>query len=135
VALVCQNLKKIPRWNTVLKLIAFPLRLVSLYERILKQICDSDNTNLCKYILALIAIVYQPIPLKELTSLIEVLEGMFDDLESLREIIGLCSSFLTIREEIVYFVQAGHVWVARYNYTTLGHGDGSSAADTRGPLS
>lgn len=59
---------------------------------------------------------------------------MFHDLESLREIIGLCSSFLTIREDIVYFVQAGHVWVARYNYTTLGHGDGSSAADTRGPL-
>lgn len=29
---------------------------------------------------------------------------MADDVELLREIIGLCSSFLTIREDTVYFV-------------------------------
>jgi hypothetical protein len=104
VALVCQNLEKIPRWNTLAKLTSFPPGLDTLYQRMVEQICNSDNANLCKRILASIAIVYRPITLKELTSLVEMLEGMFDDLESLREIIGLCGSFLTIREDIIYFV-------------------------------
>ncbi|KAF1959162.1 HET-domain-containing protein [Byssothecium circinans] len=104
VALVCQNLRKIPRWNTLAKLNAFPPGLDSLYERMTEQICKSDNADLCKRILALVAIVYRPITLKELASLVEMLEGMADDLESLCEIIGLCGSFLTIRGDTVYFV-------------------------------
>ncbi|KAH8592591.1 WD40-repeat-containing domain protein [Bisporella sp. PMI_857] len=104
VALVCQHLEKIPRWNTLAKLDAFPPGLNSLYELMVEQICNSDNADLCKRILASIAIVYRPITLKELTSLVEMLENMFDDLKSLKEIIGLCGSFLTIREDIIYFV-------------------------------
>jgi NACHT domain/Heterokaryon incompatibility protein (HET) len=104
VALVCQNLEKIPRWKTLAKLNAFPLGLDSLYERMVEQICNSDNADICKRILASIAIVYQPITLKELTSLVEMLEDMSDDLESLGEIIGHCGSFLTIREGTIYFV-------------------------------
>jgi len=69
-----------------------------------EQICNSDNANICKRILASIAIVYQPITLKELTSLVEILKDMSDDLESLGEIIGLCGSFLTIQEGTIYFV-------------------------------
>ncbi|PVH69552.1 beta transducin-like protein HET-D2Y [Cadophora sp. DSE1049] len=104
VALVCQNLENIPRWNVLAKLNALPPGLDSLYERMVEQIHDSDNADLCKRILASIAIIYRPILLKELTSLIEMLEDLLDDLESLREIIGLCGSFLTIREDIIYFV-------------------------------
>ena len=104
VALVCQNLEKIPRWKTLAKLNAFPPELDSLYERMVEQIRNSDIADLCKRILASIAIVYQPITLKELTSLVEMLENMSDDLESLGEIIGLCGSFLTIREGTIYFV-------------------------------
>jgi hypothetical protein len=40
----------------------------------------------------------------ELTSLIDELEDMSDDIESLQEIIGYCGSFLTIREDVIYFV-------------------------------
>ncbi|RYP70100.1 hypothetical protein DL769_005077 [Monosporascus sp. CRB-8-3] len=104
VALVCQSLENIPRWNTLAKLNAFPPGLNYLYERMMQQICNSDNADLYKRILALIAIVYRPITLKELTSLVEMLEDMTDDLESLREIINLCGSFLTIREGTIYFV-------------------------------
>jgi hypothetical protein len=82
VALVCQNLEKIPRWNTLAKLNTFPPGLDSLYERMMEQICNSDNADLCKRILASIAIVYRPITLKELTSLVEMLEDMFDDVEA-----------------------------------------------------
>lgn len=70
----------------------------------MQQIYNSDYANLCKRILALIAIVYRPITLKELASLVEMLEDMADNLESLREIIGLYSSFLAIREDTVYFI-------------------------------
>jgi len=104
VALVCQNLEKIPRWKTLAKLNAFPPGLDSLYQRMMAHICNSDNADICKRILASTAIVYRPITLKELTSLVEMLEDMSDDLESLWEIIGLCGSFLTIREGTIYFV-------------------------------
>ena len=104
VALVCQNLENIPRWNTLAKLNTFPPGLDSLYQRMMEQICNSENADLCKRILASTAIVYRPITLKELTSLVEMLEDMSDDLESLGEIISLCGSFLTIREGTIYFV-------------------------------
>ncbi|KIN09022.1 hypothetical protein OIDMADRAFT_48858 [Oidiodendron maius Zn] len=56
----------------------------------------------CK-VLALIAVTYRPITLKELISLIETLEDM-SDLESLRDIISLCGSLLTVRKDTIYFV-------------------------------
>lgn len=34
-----------------------------------------------------------------------MLEGISDDLEFLIEIVGLCGSFLTLRESTIYFVQ------------------------------
>ena len=59
VALVCQNLGKIPRWKTLAKLNAFPPGLDSLYERMVEQIWSLDNADLCKRILASILTVYQ----------------------------------------------------------------------------
>jgi hypothetical protein len=104
VALVCQRLENVSRLNTLAKLNMFPPGLDALYERMMEQICNSDDVDICKRILAYVTTVYRPITLKELTSFDDVLEATSDDLESLREIIGLCGSFLTIREGIVYFV-------------------------------
>jgi hypothetical protein len=104
VALVCQNLTTIPRGRVRARLNSFPPGLDSLYERMMKQICESEDSELCKRILASIATVYEPITLSELTSLIEMLEDMSDDVESLQEIIGLCGSFLTVRKDTIYFV-------------------------------
>lgn len=107
VALVCQNLESTPRRKTLAKLDEFPPGLSSLYKRMMQQICnldDIDDTDICKRILALIAIVYQPITLEELAALIGMHEGTADKLESLQDIIGLCGSFLTIRQGTVYFV-------------------------------
>lgn len=104
VALVCQNLEKISRWNVLTKLNAFPPGLDTLYERMMQQISDSDDADLHTQILGLVAVVYRPITIKELASLAELLEHMADDIESIREIISLCDSFLTLRENTVYFV-------------------------------
>src|SRR6266480_3335610 len=70
----------------------------------IKKICESEDSELCRRILASIATVYEPITLTELTSLVEILQESSDDVESLQEIISLCGSFLTIREDIIYFV-------------------------------
>ncbi|KAH7184009.1 hypothetical protein BKA60DRAFT_687463 [Fusarium oxysporum] len=104
VALACQDLEKITRWNTLAKLKAFPPGLDSLYKRMMEQICNSDDSQMCTGILALLTIVYRPITLHELTSFVDVLEGVYDDLESLVEIVGLCGSFLTVRNCTIYFV-------------------------------
>jgi hypothetical protein len=86
-----------------MKLELFPPGLDALYERMTQQISKTDDAELCKQVLAAVALVYRPLTLKELVTLVEPLEGMADDTE-LREIIGLCGSFLTLREQTVYFV-------------------------------
>ncbi|KAH8802476.1 beta transducin-like protein HET-E2C*4 [Xylogone sp. PMI_703] len=104
VALVCQDLEKIPKLAILSKLNDFPPGLSALYKRMVEQIRNSDYATLCNRILALIAIVYQPITLTELTSLIDINEDMSNDIESLQEIIGFCGSFLTVRNSTIYFV-------------------------------
>ncbi|RDW87385.1 hypothetical protein BP5796_03079 [Coleophoma crateriformis] len=102
VALVCQNLKTIPRWDIGEKLKTVPSGLDSLYERMLQQIFDSGGRYI--RILAFVAITRRPITLKELSSLDETLEEFSDDVESLTGIIGCCGSFLTLRESTIYLV-------------------------------
>ena len=104
VALVCQNLAKIPRWDALASLVRFPPGLDTLYIRMLEQVCTSDYADLCKRVLATVAIVYRQITLEEVTTLVEEVENLSDDLASIKEIIGLYGSFLTVREHTVYFV-------------------------------
>jgi hypothetical protein len=103
VALVCQNLQATARRNLVKKLSSFPPGLDALYERMMQQISQSDDAELCRQLLALIALVYRPITLQELVALAEQLEEIADESE-LREIISLCGSFLTLQGETIYFV-------------------------------
>lgn len=111
VALVCENLKKmenISSWKTLKALKAFPPGLDSLYGRMKDQIfemADDDDVDLCKQILAVATTVYQPVTLHELRCLIKLPEhDTSDDVVSLKQVIGLCGSFLTIRDDTIYFV-------------------------------
>jgi hypothetical protein len=103
VALVCQDLRTTPSWNVVKRLPLFPPGLDSLYERMIDQIIKSKSAEICRQVLASTAILYRPVTISELVALVEQLEDL-DDLESVREIIGFCGSFLTLREDTVYFV-------------------------------
>ncbi|XP_014562143.1 hypothetical protein COCVIDRAFT_84634 [Bipolaris victoriae FI3] len=103
VALVCQDLQTTARRNVLKKLGLFPPGLDALYKRMMQRISVSDDATLCKQVLALIGLVYRPIALQELVVLAEQLEGIDDEIE-LREIISLCGSFLTLRQDAVYFV-------------------------------
>lgn len=82
----------------------FSPELDSLYEWMIRLICSSDNVHLCKQILAFVTSIYCSITLNELTSFAELLNDASDDLKLWTEVIRLCSSFLTIQNDIVYFV-------------------------------
>jgi hypothetical protein len=103
VALVCQDLRATARRNVLKKLDTFPPGLDALYKQMMQQIGQSDDAELCRQLLALIALVYRPITLPELVALAEQLEDTADESE-LQEIIGLCGSFLTLQGETIYFV-------------------------------
>ena len=106
VALVCQALAdpNVRRRHSLAKLRKFPPGLDSLYARMVEQIGHCEDAELCKQILAVATITRRPVSLAELTCLVEMPDDVFDDPGSLEEIIKLCGSFLTIREQIVYFV-------------------------------
>ncbi|KAI7972052.1 hypothetical protein EIK77_003145 [Talaromyces pinophilus] len=104
VALVCQMLAdpKVRKWQALTKLKSFPPGLDALYKRMLMYISESDDADLCKEILAIVSIVYRPIALEELKSLVQSLEEF--DSDDLEEVVALCGSFLTIKNGVVLFV-------------------------------
>jgi hypothetical protein len=104
VALVCERLKTVSRRNVIRTLSEFPPGLNPLYMRMLAQIHQSDDADLCKYLLAAMAVTYRPITLNELKSLGDTLNNSLDDIQEIREVVGLCGSFLTIRGDTIYFV-------------------------------
>ena len=106
VALVCQALAdpKVRKRHTLTKLRTFPPGLDSLYTQMMEHIGNSEDTDLCKKILAVTTVVRRPISLWELTTLVEMPDDIANDLESLEEVVKVCGSFLTLREQIVDFV-------------------------------
>jgi hypothetical protein len=102
-ALVCQNLESTAKRHVLKKLSTFPPGLGSLYERMMDYIRHSDDAELCKKILAVTAVVYRPVVLKELMVLVEASDDIADT-DSMHEIIKLCGSFLTLRNGTISFV-------------------------------
>ncbi|KAK3364118.1 hypothetical protein B0T25DRAFT_620386 [Lasiosphaeria hispida] len=107
VALVCQNLDNIPERKAQKKLTAFPPGLDALYQRMMDHISDSNDSedaDLCKSILAIMSAVRRPIMLDELAAFVAMPGEASADYEVLAEIIGLCGSFLTLRERTISFI-------------------------------
>jgi len=86
------------------KLNTIPPRLDSLYEIIIQKIFNLDDINICKRILGFVTTTRRPITLSELKSFDKILEDIFEDLESLKMIVGLCGSFLILQNCTIYFV-------------------------------
>ncbi|KAF1945402.1 NACHT-domain-containing protein [Clathrospora elynae] len=87
VALVCQNLEGASIRNVLKKLSSFPPGLDSLYNWMMQRISNlEDDTELCKRVLAMIALVYRPITLVELASLVGQPGDVPEDKESIKEV-------------------------------------------------
>lgn len=104
VALVCQDLDMTPRWKVMNRLALLPPGLDTLYQQMMRQIDKSDDTGICQEILATTAVLFRPVQICELIALVQSLEGLDNDPKSVQQIIGFCGSFLTLREDTVYFV-------------------------------
>ncbi|KKP00577.1 hypothetical protein THAR02_07302 [Trichoderma harzianum] len=104
VALVCKELLKISvrKRHMRKKMAEFPSDLGPLYERMMQQIRASEDFDLCERILRLVSVLYRPVTLTELASLLEV-ENKFDR-EDLEEAVASCGSFLVVRDDLVRFV-------------------------------
>lgn len=104
VALVCQELAdpRVRKRHTLQKLKSYPSGLDALYKRMMENIHDSLDAEVCQQILAITSVVYRPITLPELSCLME--SHIDNDDDELKEIIGFCGSFLTIREQTIYFI-------------------------------
>ncbi|KAF5545303.1 vegetatible incompatibility het-e-1, partial [Fusarium phyllophilum] len=105
VALVCQELadgKVLRKCHTRNRLEVFPKGLDPLYGRMMEYISSLDDAEICTEILALASVVYRPVTLTELKAL---LGSQYDDEDGdLREVIGCCGSFLTLRGDAIYFL-------------------------------
>ncbi|KAJ5419433.1 uncharacterized protein N7487_002983 [Penicillium crustosum] len=106
VALVCEALARleVSQRHVRNKLKEFPPGLDALYGRMIDQVGKSEDAELCKRILAVMSIVYRPITIHELTALVEIPDNLSDDDQALLEIIAICGSFLTRREDVIVFV-------------------------------
>ncbi|KAH6724991.1 hypothetical protein BKA61DRAFT_537097 [Leptodontidium sp. MPI-SDFR-AT-0119] len=104
VALVCQELASISGWEVEEMLSAFPPGLDAIYMRMMQQIGISRAAKRCNSILAVVSIVYRPITLDELPSFVDMPSQSSSNYKALAEIIGLCGSFLTLRERTISFV-------------------------------
>ncbi|KUI59266.1 Vegetative incompatibility protein HET-E-1 [Cytospora mali] len=105
VALVCQAVARMPDWEVDMQAVsAFPPGLYNLYERMINRINDLQVAELCRRVLAAITVVYQPITLDELPSLVELPSKYSGNDEALEYIIGLCGSFMTPRDRTVLLV-------------------------------
>jgi hypothetical protein len=103
VALVCQSLGDVEQWDISEALKEFPRGLDSLYLRMLEQIHRSKSAHYCVQLLATMVSLYRPVALTELTSLVEM-PNISNDVGRIARIVGLCGSFLTIRDDVIYFV-------------------------------
>ncbi|KAL7903891.1 NACHT domain-containing protein [Trichoderma velutinum] len=107
VALVCQNLERILLQSPLRTLNKFPPGLDSLYKRMLEQIHDLEDiadTNFCYQILATVLLVYRPVTLAELGSLVKSPDNNPATTELIDMAIGSCGSFLTVRDSRVYVI-------------------------------
>lgn len=132
VALVCKELSKISvrKRHVLSKMAEFPSDLGPLYERMMQQIRASEDSDLCERILRLVSVLYKPITLTELASLLEV-ENEFDR-EDLEETVASCGSFLVVRDDSVRFVhQSAQDFLLKDNMFVSGLGSQHYAVFSR----
>ncbi|OTA00415.1 hypothetical protein A9Z42_0090430 [Trichoderma parareesei] len=104
VALVCQNLQRVPAWKALESLEATPRGLEPFYRKMVQSISISDDAEICERILTVATVARRPLTLQELIALAETPGDAFEKEQAACELIGQCGSFLTIRDEVVYFV-------------------------------
>ncbi|KAL4951759.1 hypothetical protein BDW69DRAFT_186071 [Aspergillus filifer] len=106
VALVVQEMQNCRRSAAMIKLLkGIPQGLTPLYDRMIQQIqCFKDSDReLCILVLSIVTLGYRPLRLHELCLLAGLQKQQYGS-GDLENIVGMCGSFLTIRDDHVYLV-------------------------------
>jgi NACHT domain len=104
VALVFEELRGALRKNLFQVLDKMPKGLTPLYNRMIAQVqqLKDDYPELCLPTLSTATLAYRPLHLLEMRILAGLQETL--DLADMERIINMCGSFLTIRDNYVYFI-------------------------------
>ncbi|KAL7935839.1 hypothetical protein V8C35DRAFT_321343 [Trichoderma chlorosporum] len=110
VAIVFQQLQRLnihydDRSSVLERLNGLPKDLTELYDRMLQQIesLEKRESEMCKSILAIAVLAYQPLRLQELATLAGF-KGKLTRTSTLQSLIQNCGSFLTVKDETLYFI-------------------------------
>ncbi|OPB40895.1 hypothetical protein A0O28_0009760 [Trichoderma guizhouense] len=110
VAIVFQELQHLnihydDRESVLERLNGLPKDLTELYDRMLHQIgrLEKRESELCESILGITVLAYQPLRLQELATLASF-KGNLTRPSTLQSLIHNCGSFLTVKDEIIYFI-------------------------------
>jgi nucleoside phosphorylase len=106
VALACKRLLKVTRWKTLSTLENLPPGLEDLYARMMEQVLQSEeeeDRNFCFQILRSVSLAFRPLSTVELIIMAQLPTELLKN-NDLFELIDLCGSFITVRDETLYFV-------------------------------
>jgi hypothetical protein len=106
VALACKRLGENPIWKTSSVLKDLLPGLEPLYGQMMDQILyqGDDTVEFCKEILRSAVVAYRPLRLQELVATAKLPSTILDSVQSLTDLVHRCGSFLTTREETIYFI-------------------------------
>jgi len=106
VALVCKELEDVESWDVGQVLDELPSNLTQLYARMIEQIqqLKGKSKEFCTQVLSISTLAYRPLHLLEIAALAELPQGTISERQNLTRIIQKCSSFLTIRDDTIYFI-------------------------------
>ena len=108
VALVCKELERerVTKWDARRLLEQFPPGLEPLYARMIHdiQMLEGQSGDFCIKVLSTSTLAYCPVHFVELARLAGLPEDLSCNQKDVEDIINMCGSFLTIREDCVYFI-------------------------------
>lgn len=121
VALVVQALSRLRSSLKVTETLkTFPPGLDALYDRMMQQISEYDERDICKDVLAVATMAHRPLSLQELPLLTPGSWAIGAKLQKLEVLVQLCGSFLAIRKNTVYWVhQSARDYLLKHHFSSL----------------
>ena len=105
VALVARELERARGWRIWQVLERMPAGLQQLYNLMMAQIQElKEDWDVCQPVLATVTLAYRPLRLLELGVISELPPYISGDTKHIREVVALCGSFLTIKDDFVYTI-------------------------------
>ncbi|PVH91746.1 WD40 repeat-like protein [Periconia macrospinosa] len=106
VALVVRELEGPGSWDPLQVAEEAPPGLHQLYDRMMNQIqrLKEKNSEMCRLLLSTACVAYRPLYLAEMGSLCGLSGQVSTLVRNVRTIVVMCSSFLTVRGDQVYFI-------------------------------